>query len=222
MKIKNIFILGVLISTSSAVLASSAPIIKTQPKSQTVNEGSSVTFSVVAENGSKDFTIPISGNVNLDMIWIEPGTFMMGSPDSEIGYRREYEPQHQVTLTKGFWAGKYEVTQAQYMAIMGTNPSQNHGVGDNYPVYYVNWFDAMEFCERLTEIERNAGRLPSGYEYTLPTEAQWEYTCRAGTTTAFNNGKDITSEENCPNADEVAWYSSNSNNQAHPVGQKKA
>jgi len=219
MKIKNMFILGALICTSSAVLASSAPIIKTQPKSQTVNEGSSVTFSVVAENGSKDFTIPISGNVNLDMVWIEPGTFMMGSPEGEIGWKYN-EPVHQVTLTKGFWAGKYEVTQAQYMAIMGTNPSQNHGVGDNYPVYYVNWFDAMEFCERLTEIERKAGRLPAGYEYTLPTEAQWEYTCRAGTTTAFNNGKDITSDENCPNADEVAWYSHNSDNQAHPVGQK--
>ena len=222
MKIKNIFILGVLISTSSAVLASSAPIIKTQPKSQTVNEGSSVTFSVVAENGSKDFTIPISGNVNLDMIWIEPGTFMMGSPVNELGRCENYdEPQHWVTLTEGFWAGKYEVTQAQYKVIMGTNPSHDHGIGDNYPVYYVTWYDAMEFCERLTEIERNAGRLPEGYEYTLATDAQWEYACRAGTTTAFDNGKNITSSDVCPNADEIAWYSHNSNNQAHPVGQKK-
>ncbi len=96
MKIKNIFILGALICTSSAVLASSAPVIITQPKSQTVNEGSSVTFTVVAEGGSSgnaDFTIPLYGSVNLDMIWIEPGTFMMGSPESELG-RNDDEVQH--------------------------------------------------------------------------------------------------------------------------------
>ena len=222
MKIKNMFILGVLISTSSAVLASSAPIIKTQPKSQTVNEGSSVTFSVVAENGSEnaDFTIPISSSVNLDMIWIEPGTFMMGSPENELGYWHWNgdEIQHEVTLTKGYWLGKYEVTQSQYKAVMGTNPS--YFSGDNNPVEQVSWYDAMEFCEKLTAIERSAGRLPSGYEYTLPTEAQWEYACRAGTTTALNSGKNLSSGNQCPEMDEVGWYLYNSDATTHPVGQK--
>ena len=139
MKIKNIFILGALICTSSAVLASSAPIIITQPESQSVTEGSSVTFSVIAYEGGSggDFTIPISGSANLDMVWIEPGTFMMGTgtAKSEVTLASIYsEPQHQVTLTKGFWAGKYEVTQAQYKAIMGTNPSHDYGIGDNSAV----------------------------------------------------------------------------------------
>ena len=218
MKIKNIFILGVLISTSSAVLASSAPIIKTQPKSQTVNEGSSVTFSVVAENGSKDFTIPISGNVNLDMVWIEPGTFMMGSPVNELG-RWGCEAQHKVTLTKGYWLGKYAVTQAQYKAIMGSNPSNFKG--DNNPVDNVTWYDAVFFCEKLTAQEKKAGRLPQGYEYTLPTEAQWEYACRAGTTTALNSGKDLSDRNECPEMDELGWYGRNSDGTTHPVGQKK-
>ncbi|MBO7391324.1 MAG: SUMF1/EgtB/PvdO family nonheme iron enzyme, partial [Verrucomicrobia bacterium] len=99
--------------------------------SQTVNEGDSVTFSVVAEDGSSentDFSIPLSGSVNLDMIWIEPGTFIMGSPENELG-RQSNEIQHQVTLSKGYWLGKYEVTQAQYEAVMGTNPSSEEFIG---------------------------------------------------------------------------------------------
>ena len=229
---------GNAVSSVATLTVKTMPRIIVQPKSQTVNEGDSVTFTVVAEDGSSsgnssnaDFSIPLSNNVNLDMVWIEPGTFIMGKPANEGGYMLYNAPQHQVTLTKGFWAGKYEVTQAQYKAVMGTNLSLKYGttgstgdrylgIGDNYPVYYVDMYDAMEFCNKLNEIEKAAGRLPEGYEYTLPTEAQWEYACRAGTTTAFNNGKDITSSDACPNADEVAWYSHNSNYQTHPVGQK--
>ena len=213
MKIKNIFILGVLISTSSAVLASSAPIIKTQPKSQTVNEGDSVTFTVVAEGGSggnTDFSTPLSNSVNLDMVWIEPGTFMMGSPESEEG-RGYDETQHQVTLTKGFWMGKYEITQAQYKAITGNDPSGFTGA--NLPVEQVSWDDAMEFCKKLTAKEQAAGHLPSGYEYTLPTEAQWEYACRAGTTGAYNVNGAVLSD--------LAWSAENSDGTTHSVGQKK-
>ena len=167
--------------------------------------------------------IPLAKEVKLDMVWIKPGTFMMGSPKDELG-RFDNETQHEVTLTKGYWLGKYEVTQEQYKAIMGKNPSEF--VGDNLPVEQVSWDEAMEFCKKLTEVEKESGRLPSGYEYTLPTEAQWEYACRARTTTAFNNGTNIPTEdqrwkEPCPNLDPLAWYWYNSNSTTHPVGQKR-
>ena len=180
----------------------------------------------VALAPTKDITIPLSDTVNLEMIWIEPGTFIMGSPEDELG-RQDVETQHQVTLTQGYWLGKYEVTQAQYRAIMGSNPAthfgptMNFGIGDNYPVYFVRWDDATNFCAKLTAIERKAGRLPEGYEYTLPTEAQWEYACRAGTTTALNSGKDLSNAEECPEMDEVGWYGYNCNKSTHPIGQKK-
>jgi len=152
------------------------------------------------------------------MIWVKPGTFTMGSPEGELG-RRDDEAQHRVTISQGFWLGKYEITQAQYKAVMGNNPS--HFEGDNLPVECVTWFNATNFCAKLTEIERAAGRLPAGYKYTLPTEAQWEYACRAGTTTALNSGKNLTDRFECPNMDEVGWYYYNSDNKTHPVGQKK-
>ena len=182
----------------------------------------------------EDMTIPLSDNVNLDMIWIEPGTFTIGSPSDELG-RYDDEIQHQVTLTQGYWLGKYEVTQAQYEAVMGTNPSRFKGA--DRPVDWVNWNDATNFCAKLTARESAAGRLPKGYEYTLPTEAQWEYACRAGTTTAFNNGTNIPTmlqceDRPCPNLDPLAWYGYNSgqydsagyyigNGKTFPVGQKQ-
>ncbi|MBQ7589197.1 MAG: formylglycine-generating enzyme family protein [Verrucomicrobia bacterium] len=171
---------------------------------------------------SKDVIIPLAEDVNLRMNWIEPGTFIMGSPEDELGAGGD-ETQHQVTLTQGYWLGRYEVTQAQYEAVIGENPSRFKGA--DLPVEMVSWVDATNFCARLTEIEKAAGRLPEGYEYTLPTEAQWEYACRAGTTTAFNNGTNIETEEQiegeCPNLDPVGWYWCNSGEKTHPVGQKK-
>ena len=164
-----------------------------------------------------DFNTPLSEGVDLGMNWIEPGTFLMGSPEDELG-RFDDETQHQVTLTKGYWLGKYEVTQAQYEAVTGENPSKF--IGADRPVEKVSWNDAMEFCKKLTEIEKAAGRLPEGYEYTLPTEAQWEYACRAGTTTALNSGKNLSSQNKCPEMDEVGWYKYNSDETTHPVGQK--
>ena len=125
---------------------------------------------------------------NLEMIWISPGAFVMGSPDMESGRDDDEGPQHKVTLTKGFWVGKYEVTQAQWVSVMGRNPSWAKG-GDwgrpNNPVECVTWQGAMNFCKELNEIERAEHRLPDGYEYTLPTEAQWEYANRAGSTAPY-------------------------------------
>jgi len=126
---------------------------------------------------------------NIEMVWISPGTFTMGAPSSESGHQSD-EVQHRVTLTKGYWLGKYEVTQGQWQAVMGSNPSNFKNAGSNAPVESVSWDDAQEYCKKLTAKERAAGRLPSGYEYTLPTEAQWEYACRAGTTTSFSFGSD--------------------------------
>ncbi len=166
----------------------------------------------------EDFSVSLSAGVSLDMIWIGPGTFMMGSPEDELG-RQDNETQHEVTLTKGYWLGKYEITQAQYEAVMGTNPSEFKGA--DRPVEKVNWFDAIDFCIELETVEKAVGRLPEGYEYTLPTETQWEYACRAGTTNSLNSGKNLSDAEECLEMDEVGWYMSNSGNMTHPVGQKK-
>ena len=180
-------------------------------------QGGNIGFRVALISNNK--TIPLSDDVRLEMIWIEPGTFMMGSPEDELG-RKDDETQHQVTLTQGYWLGKYEVTRAQYEAVMRKDISYST-IRTDYPVGSVKWFDAMEFCEKLTVIEREAGRLPRGYKYTLPTEAQWEYACRAGTITALNSGKDLSDVDQCPEMDEVGWYMYNSDDKTHPVGQKQ-
>lgn len=124
------------------------------------------------------------------LVWIEPGTFVMGSPESESGGRRwGSETQRTVTIPKGYWIGRHEVTQEEYSALMGTNPSTFKG--DDMPVQSVNWFSAVHYCNLLTVKEHEAGRLPVGYAYRLPTEAQWEYACRAGTTTATAFGDNL-------------------------------
>jgi formylglycine-generating enzyme required for sulfatase activity len=154
------------------------------------------------------WTVP---ELNLQMAYIRPGTFTMGSPASESGRSSDEGPQTQVTLTEGYWLGKTEVTQAQWEALMESIPSKF--MGPDRPVEQVFWSDAMEFCRKLTERERSAGRLPEGYEYTLPTEAQWEYACRAGTTGQYGGDG---------NLDDMGWYRQNSGNTTHPVGQKQA
>jgi formylglycine-generating enzyme required for sulfatase activity len=133
-----------------------------------------------------NWTVP---DYNIEMVRIAPGSFTMGSPSSELG-RDNDERQHIVTLIKGYWLGKYEVTQGQWQAVMGSNPGNFKNAGANAPVENVSWTDAMEFCRKLTDQERAAGRLPAGYAYSLPTEAQWEYACRAGSDTAFGFGND--------------------------------
>jgi formylglycine-generating enzyme required for sulfatase activity len=128
-----------------------------------------------------------------NMVWIEPGTFVMGSPTSEAG-RYDDENQHTVSISQGFWMDKYELTQVQYQAVMGNNPSWF--AGDlNRPVEQVSWYDATNYCGKLTAQERVTGRLPAGYVYRLPTEAEWEYACRAGTTTATAFGNNLSSTQ---------------------------
>lgn len=125
-------------------------------------------------------TVDLGGGVKLELVWCPPGTFMMGSPSGEDG-RWDDETRHEVTLTKGFWMGKYEVTQAQWEAVMGSNPSFFKNAGRTVPVECVSWDDCQEFVRRLN------ARIPGG-RFRLPTEAEWEYACRAGTTTAFHYG----------------------------------
>ena len=152
-----------------------------------------------------------------EMVKCPAGSFEMGSPSGELG-RRGDEKQHHVTISKSFYIAKYPVTQAQYKAVMGNNPSRFKG--DNNPVECVSWFKAKEFCDKLNEV--TGSTRPAGYKFDLPTEAQWEYACRAGTTTSLNSGKNITSEyDRCSNLDEVGWYHENSEINTHPVGLKK-
>ena len=135
----------------------------------------------------KPFTI---ADLSMEMLWVKPGTFDMGSPLSEKD-RQDRETPHSVTLTDGYWLGKHEVTQSQWEKVMGSNPSFFKG-GDK-PVETVSWTEVTSFCNKLTASERRAGRLPAGMTYQLPTEAQWEYACRAGTKTAFSFGDSLTS-----------------------------
>ncbi|MGB2754096.1 MAG: formylglycine-generating enzyme family protein [Phycisphaerae bacterium] len=149
--------------------------------------------------------LDLGGGVTMKLALIPAGKFMMGSPDSEQGRSKDEGPQHGVTLSKSFYMGVTEVTQAQYEAVMGTNPS--HFQGATNPVEEVSWNDAREFCKKLSEKTRQAVRLP--------TEAEWEYACRAGTATAFSFG-DADSA-----LGDYAWYRANSGWKTHPVGQKK-
>ncbi|MBR6057402.1 MAG: SUMF1/EgtB/PvdO family nonheme iron enzyme [Victivallales bacterium] len=188
---------------------------------RTVNWMGHEVITVELQKTEFDGTVILPGGVKLEMVKIPKGDFTMGSPEGELG-RYLSETKHHVYLSKDFWLGKTEVTQAQYEALMKGNPS-NFKKGGDYPVEKVTWNDAMEFCRRLTELERNAGRFPKGYEYTLPTEAQWEYACRAGTTTALNNGMNLMDEKyNCENLNETAWYDYHKDERStHPVGLKK-
>jgi formylglycine-generating enzyme len=150
--------------------------------------------------------------------WCPPGTFVMGSPKGgKIHY--EDEDPVSVSLSRGFWIGKYEVTQAEWREAMGSSPwdgKENVAEGNRYPAVMISWSDATLFCRTLTEQERRAGRLPKDWEYRLPTEAQWEYACRAGTETQYSFGNED------DQLVEHAWFMTNSPSlkPVHEVGRK--
>ena len=145
-----------------------------------------------------------TSSLGMTFVYIAPGSFMMGSPSSESG-RNNDETQHKVTLPRGYWMQTTEVTQAQWKAVMGNNPS--HWKGDDLPVEKVSWDDAQEFIRKLNQQEDEI-------TYSLPTEAQWEYAARAGSSSRFCFGD---SDSHLGN---YAWFSENSGNKTHPVGQK--
>ena len=128
-------------------------------------------------------TVNLPNNVKLEMVLIPSGKFTMGSPIPEVG--REFETQHEVTITKPYYMGKYEVTQEQWQAIIGNNPSNTKGA--KLPVTNVSWLDCQEFIKMLNK--------ETGYGFRLPSEREWEYACRAGTTTAFSFGDKITAKD---------------------------
>ena len=136
----------------------------------------------------------LNSSIQLQMLWVEPGTFTMGSPTTEANRQPDRENQHSVKISKGFYLGKYEITQAQYEAVMTGNtdglnakPSQWSN-NSNRPVEMVSWTDIQTFLTRLNSAEQASGNLPSGWSYVLPTESQWEYACRAGTSRHISGG----------------------------------
>jgi formylglycine-generating enzyme required for sulfatase activity len=151
----------------------------------------------------------VRNKMGMELVYVLAGSFMMGSDmhDNE-------KPVHRVTIGKDFYMGRYEVTQEQWRKVKGTTVQQQgnkvstseilSGEGDNYPMYYVSWDEAQEFIKKL-----NAQN--DGYTYRLPSEAEWEYACRSGTTGDYAG-----------NLDSMAWYYDNSDGKSHPVGQKQA
>jgi len=150
-------------------------------------------------------TFDFGRGVAMKLVLIAPGKFMMGSPDSEQDRAKNEGPQHEVTISKPFYMGVTEVTQAQYEAVMGTNPSNFRGPAN--PVERVSWDEAAEFCRKLS--------AKAGKTFRLPTEAEWEYACRAGSKTRFSFG------DSDSVLGDYAWYGSNSGGKTQPVGQKK-
>lgn len=138
------------------------------------------------------------------LIQVPPGNFLMGSPVEEVG-RWEDETQHEVEIPDAYWVWETPTTQAQWRAVMGTDPSEFKG--PDRPVECVSWFDCVEFCKAMTKLM--AGQFPDMDDFELPTEALWEYFCRAGTTGPLNvEGATL---------DQVAWFADNSEGQTHPV-----
>lgn len=172
--------------------------------------------SILCPDGCQNIPPPSEATfADIDFVWIVPGTFTMGSPKSpeelvdiygdRIYYFESEVPQHEVTLTGGFWMGKFEVTQGQWKAVMGVDPPYYRG--DDYPVEGVTWFQCIEFIDELNTMGEGTFRLP--------TEAEWEYACRAGTTTDFYFG------DNPDDLDTYCWYYANSPDyQPEAVGTK--
>ncbi len=172
--------------------------------------------SVVLEKGigpveGQPWFAELEDGIKMEFMPIPAGHFMMGSNEGEDDER----PIHRVEFKRPFWMAKTEVTNQQYEQFRQVNykPEKNEvemPKGAAYPVCYVSWNDARNFCKWLTKKERRRGRLPEGYEYALPTEAEWEYACRAGTTGGYAG-----------NVDAMAWHKKNSAERTNPVGQKK-
>ncbi len=181
----------------------------------------------IGPTGGEPWVAELEDGIKMEFMPVPAGHFMMGSNEGDDDER----PVRRVEFHRPFWIAKTEVTNQQYdqyeqfkqLYVPELSKQKNEkqkrnleknevlmSMGAEYPVCYVSWYDAMEFCKWLTKKERRRGRLPEGYEYTLPTEAEWEYACRAGTTGSYAG-----------NVDSMAWYKKNSGGRTNPVGQRK-
>ena len=150
-----------------------------------------------------------TATLDMTLVKVEPGKFMMGSSDGGS----DEKPIHSVTITFPYWVGIFEVTQKQYETIIHDNPS--HCIGDKNPVERVSWKNAVDFCKKLTQIEKSSGTIPDGYQFRLLTEAEWEFAARGGNN---SGGFEFAGSDNI---DEVAWHKNNSEGKPHPVGMKQ-
>ena len=166
-----------------------------------------IPIAVPATLSGKEITVDLGSGVKLEMVLVPAGEFQMGSPDSDIDADDREKPQHRVRITKPFYLGKYLVTQELWEAVIGNNPSKFKGPKN--PMEQVSWDDCQQFLEKL-----NAKVGTQGGKFVLPTEAQWEYACRAGSTSRYCFG-------DLSGLGEYAWYDKNSGNKTHPVGEKK-
>ena len=156
--------------------------------------------------GGNTISIPVKNGITIDMVKVEAGTFMMGATSEMQKPYDDEKPVHQVTLTNDYYMGKYEVTQALWQAVMGSNPSKFKS--RNLPVEQVSWDDCQEFINKLNSI--------TGRRFRLPTEAEWEYAARGG---KKSKGYQYSGSSNIS---DVAWYTANSGSKTHPVGKKQA
>jgi formylglycine-generating enzyme required for sulfatase activity len=179
---------ALVLTAASALLGAAPPAPSSQPAPST--------------QPAKELTLDLDNKVTLKLVQIPAGKFMMGSPGNEKDRRDNEGPQHEVAISKAFYMGVTEVTQEQYEAVMGKNPSDFKGAKN--PVEQVSWNDAMEFCGKLSARINKTVRLP--------TEAEWEYACRAGTTGAYGGTGKL---------EDMGWFVGNSDEQAHPVAQKQ-
>ena len=155
--------------------------------------------------------LPEKNVASLELLRIKPGKFIMGTP----------EKNKSAIISNHFWIGKFEVTQEQWQSLMGNNPSKYKA--KNHPVEQVGYYQSLEFCKKLDRLY--ADQIPAGYRFYLPSETEWEYSCRAGTVTALNSGKNLSGKGNRnqsdANLDEVGWYEVNSRGNHQPIGLKK-
>ena len=205
----------VLIMSALFLIAGCGQVTATHNEGMSKNTASPLSVAVpelkdISLSGEQSVAGTIQRNsIDMVLVPIPAGKFVMGSALTD-NFRQEAEVPHKVTLTRAFYMGAFAVTQEQYARVMGHNPSKRKA--PLHPVEHVSWDDAVEFCRKLSELPEERA---AGHRYRLPTEAEWEYACRAGTTTLYSCGNDESVLL------DFAWFNNNSNRQTHPVGQKR-
>ena len=215
---RNSAAIAIVPSTSPVLPSAAATKVNAPPSSPiaTVPSAASKVQSLEGVQAGERKVFMLQSGVEMAFRWIPPGTFLMGSPEAEAFRPVTGENQFEVTLTDGYWMAETECTQAQWEAVTGSG-NASYFKGASLPVTNLNWEQAAEFCNQLGE----ALKLPKPWHGRLPTEAQWEYACRAGTTSSLNDGKSLSGGTLCPNLDKLGWYNANSIGTTHEVARKR-